>query len=438
MNSEDTPAFNLKAVVRETGLKPDTLRAWERRYGLPQPQRSEGGHRLYSQQDINILKWLTARQGEGMSISRAVSLWKQYLEEGRDPAETLSEFFPTSYPTTLTSDGLTLDRLRKEWLEAGMAFDEQRADQILTQAFAVFTPETVSLQVLLEGLAETGRRWFAGSLNVQQEHFISAMAVRRIENLLSAAPPPSRKGRILLACPPGEQHVIPLLVISFLLRRKSYDVVYLGANVPIAQLERTIREIHPRLIISSAQVLQTAATLLDMALLLRDLNVPLVFGGGAFLEREDILSRLPGHYAGGSIADSLGLIEQIHGSPPRTPESIDLSPNDKHLRKNFISATAAIEAEAVRTMTEAGFPMESISRTNGYLSATIRAALRLGKIQFAEFDILWIDSSVLLDNEPAGFLPRYIDHYRNAVEIMMDHRAQPIVDWLDSVLEKLK
>jgi len=70
-DANQTPTFNLKVVVRETGLKPDTLRAWERRYGMPQPHRTPGGHRLYSQYDIDTLKWMVDRQNEGLSISRA-------------------------------------------------------------------------------------------------------------------------------------------------------------------------------------------------------------------------------------------------------------------------------------------------------------------------------------------------------------------------------
>ena len=73
--------------------KPDTLRAWERRYGLPQPKRTAGGHRLYSQRDIDTLKWLVARQNEGMSISRAVELWNRLKEEGQDPLHA-PEFAP--------------------------------------------------------------------------------------------------------------------------------------------------------------------------------------------------------------------------------------------------------------------------------------------------------------------------------------------------------
>ena len=56
------PVYNLKAVVKETGLNPATLRAWERRYGMPQPQRTEGGHSQYCQHDIDTLQWMIARQ----------------------------------------------------------------------------------------------------------------------------------------------------------------------------------------------------------------------------------------------------------------------------------------------------------------------------------------------------------------------------------------
>ena len=84
-------SLNMKAMARETGLKPDTLRAWERRYGLPQPARTSGGHRLYSQRDVEIMKWLIARQEEGLSISRAVDLWVSLEAEGQDPPQ-MAEF----------------------------------------------------------------------------------------------------------------------------------------------------------------------------------------------------------------------------------------------------------------------------------------------------------------------------------------------------------
>src|SRR5690606_19879829 len=79
------PSFNLKAVVQQTGVKPDTLRAWERRYGLPQPARSDGHQRLYTARDVLVIRWLIARQAEGLSIRQAVALWRQAEAAGQDP-----------------------------------------------------------------------------------------------------------------------------------------------------------------------------------------------------------------------------------------------------------------------------------------------------------------------------------------------------------------
>ena len=85
MSISDTPTFNLKVVLKETGIAADTLRAWERRYGLPMPDRTPGGHRLYSQHDIETVKWLMSKQSEGLSISRAVYLWNEIIASGQDP-----------------------------------------------------------------------------------------------------------------------------------------------------------------------------------------------------------------------------------------------------------------------------------------------------------------------------------------------------------------
>ena len=77
-----TPTFNLKVVVRETGLKPDTLRAWERRYGMPQPERTEGGHRLYSQQDIDtILEIKNLLYTKKFTIAGAISTLSKHQEK---------------------------------------------------------------------------------------------------------------------------------------------------------------------------------------------------------------------------------------------------------------------------------------------------------------------------------------------------------------------
>src|SRR5512138_3226895 len=74
------PVFNTKAVARETGVPADTFRAWERRYGVPRPQRTAGGHLLYSERDIAMIRWLRDRTNDGVNISHAVMLLSNILD----------------------------------------------------------------------------------------------------------------------------------------------------------------------------------------------------------------------------------------------------------------------------------------------------------------------------------------------------------------------
>ncbi len=196
MNQPDSPktgqnpSFNLKAVVLETGLKPDTLRAWERRYGLPNPQRTDGGHRLYTQRDIETLKWLIARQKDGLSISRAVDLWHKLEKENKNPLQEMPVSPPES-PIQHISSGTTLIELRDAWVEACKEFDEQRAEHLISQAMAMYPPELVCFDIFQKGLAEIGMGWYEGKVTAQQEHFASALAMRRLEAMVAACPPHS-------------------------------------------------------------------------------------------------------------------------------------------------------------------------------------------------------------------------------------------------------
>src|SRR5512138_3298292 len=113
-----TPAFNLKVVLKETGIAADTLRAWERRYGLPLPQRTAGGHRMYSQYDIETIKWLMERQFEGLTISRAVDFWNEISSSGVDPiAGVSSKSSPMQEDLQFPAE-TNLDSLRSHWLSA--------------------------------------------------------------------------------------------------------------------------------------------------------------------------------------------------------------------------------------------------------------------------------------------------------------------------------
>lgn len=437
MPLEHDPTFNLKAVLRETRLKADTIRAWERRYGLPMPQRSAGGHRLYSQRDIDSMKWLIARQAEGLSISRAVQLWRRLEADGQDPLQapalSLSQTPGRAYPAV---PGNALAETRQSWINACLGFDEQGAESALAQGFAVQRVEVVCHEVLQKGLAEIGDAWYQGVATVQQEHFASALAIRRLESLLAAAPPPSRPARILVACPQEELHGFASLLVALLLRRRGWDVTYLGEDVPVEQLERTMEMARSSMVVLTAQMLHTAANLRDMALIVEKARLTLGFGGYIFRNLPELRRTIPGHYLGDHLHLAAQAIEDILANP-RSRESV------KPISRTYLRALAhvrdhlpLIEADVLKATQSMPVPQHKVTDANANLAMNITAALRLGNVAFLGHDMGWLEGLLPHHGLPPGHFQRYLGAYQKACVKRLDDRAKPVKDWLASMLAK--
>jgi methanogenic corrinoid protein MtbC1 len=140
-----------------------------------------------------------------------------------------------------------------------MKFSETNSEQVLNQAFSMFPVEAVCMEILQKGMVEIGNLWYENGASVQQEHFASGLAMRRLDSLLSASPAPTRNQTVLVGCPPNEWHTFTPLLFSLLLRRRGLNVIYLGANVPAEQFEETVKSVNAKSLV--AQTLITAATL---------------------------------------------------------------------------------------------------------------------------------------------------------------------------------
>ena len=427
--AENFPTYNLKAVIRETGLTPATLRAWERRYGLLNPHRSPGGHRLYTQNEIELLKWLMARQEEGLSISHAVELWRRQQEQVH---ATLPD---SRSETTVAYGSTTLDSLRRAWISACMSFDEPAAEQALAHAFAIATAETVCIDVLLKGLAEIGEGWYAGRISIQQEHFASALAMRRLHALFAAAPRPTRPGRILAACPPGEAHEFSLLVLSYLLRRRGWDVVYLGVNVPLSQLDATIRRVAPHLVLSVAQTLDSAASLRDMANTALDQGVAMTYGGGIFNQITDLRTLIPGHFLGDTLANVPDAIEGLLLQPPALPEKQSSPPALQALLEIFTARSPHVVASVTAALQSYGIDPAHLEGANTNFTHALLAALKLGDLHILDHTVGWLEG--LLENY--GLPPTLAaEYYAACFQAVQQHlgahangrTARPLLEWL--------
>ncbi len=431
VKKKGTPTFNLKAVVRETGLRPDTLRAWERRYGLPQPQRTSGGHRVYSHRDIKTLKWLIARQEEGLSISRAVELWRQLEADDRDPLVEPAYAVPdTTAAPAFLPQGEALSELRHAWLSAALEFNETAAEQALTYALALYPAETVCIEILLKGLAEIGEGWYRGNVTVQQEHFISELSMRRLEAMMAATPAPTRPGRVLVGCAPEETHTFPPLLLAFLLKQRGWETVYLGARVPAERFDATVASIRPHLVVLTAQRLYTASTLLEVAATLRSEGIPLAFGGGIFNRVPQLRQHIPGHFLGERLEMAPQAVEELLTSSPPVPAIADVSETYRQALDEFDERLALVEAEMWKLLGSDKIARAHISIANEALTKNIVAALSLGDINLLWADIAWVEG--LLENRriPRELLHRFLNAYYQAAKTHLNGNSTLILDYL--------
>ena len=429
-----TPTFNMKAVVRETGIRPDTLRAWERRYDLPNPERTGGGHRIYSQRDVDILKWLMTRQEEGLSISHAVELFRRLESEGQDPLVASGLGRPDEVPEVgaVISAGGTIREMREAWLAACAAFDEAAAERILSEAFALFPPEQVCIEVLQKSLAMIGQGWYEGTISVQQEHFASALAMRRLDALLTGVPTASRTGKILVGCPPHEEHTFGPLLLAFLLRRRGWDVVYLGANVPVDRLALTLESVRPRLSVFLAQQLITAATLLDLAAYMAGQGAQLAFGGRIFVDAPALQRRVEGHYLGDELTGAIPIVERLMArqepAPAVEPAPAELEIAHRHLEQRKPALEMALSE---RLTAPAGSPSQ-FSEAGDYLTRNAIAALKLGDMDLVQEQLEWIAGLLGGHERDPALIDAYLSAYHQALLATLDDRGQPLIGWFES------
>ncbi|GAB4498392.1 MAG: hypothetical protein OHK003_10390 [Anaerolineales bacterium] len=426
-----SPAFNLKAVLHETGLAADTLRAWERRYGLPTPQRTAGGHRLYSQYDIETIKWLIARQAEGLSISRAVDLWNEQTASGTDPLAALA---PTSMILTqsvpATPAGTTLNAIRAEWIAACLNFSEVQAEQALNHAFSIFPVEAVCLEVLQKGMSEIGNLWYENRASVQQEHFASGLAMRRLDALLSASPAPTRPQTILVGCPPTEWHTFTPLLLALLLRRRGLNVIYLGANVPADRFAETAIKVKANLVILVAQTLSTAAHLQHVALALTTQQVPVSFGGRIFNLRPGIVEHIPGYYLGQALDGAVNEIESMLKSKMKTMAVKAVSREYLSALQGFNAKRPHIESTLKLNLPPLSIGTEELDASIQHLGNNVSAALQFGDMEHLSEEMEWLKVLLHTHNRPRQELANFMEAYSHAVDSHINGQGDPIKKWL--------
>src|SRR5215204_6583964 len=251
--------LNIAAVARRTGIGADTLRKWERRYGVLRPSRTSGGQRRYDEHDVARVEWLRDRLAEGFRIGEAAAL----LEIDRPDAASSTE------------------GLRDAIVAAVGDLDAHRLVGLIEQTFTLHDVETAVEEIAAPALRLVGDRWRLGSECIAEEHLLSEVVLARLRSLLGDRRPALR-GTAVLACAPGEQHELGLLALAVLLQADGWLAIYLGADTPLESAVTTALRTNADLLCLSASDPEARAAI-DADLADRDLpeKIVVVTGGAA-------------------------------------------------------------------------------------------------------------------------------------------------------------
>lgn len=211
--------YRIKTVAELTGIPKNTLVAWERRYGLVDPDRMENGYRVYTDDDVDLIRRIKAKVDEGYKISEAVALVRIVQQAHHVPA-------------TATSNSDVWDVLTRELAQALISGNRSEAERVYARTLLSPMDDVVSM-VLLPTVRLVGDAWHRGEISVAQEHFATSWVREHLGSMLQRVlGGRNHKQHAVCATLSGERHELGVLALGVRLGLRGWRVSVVGADVP--------------------------------------------------------------------------------------------------------------------------------------------------------------------------------------------------------------
>lgn len=214
--------YSIRDIEQLSGIKAHTIRIWEKRYGFFHPDRSVGNVRSYSDDDLRLMLNVSFLNKKGLKISAIAAMNAKQIEEK---------------VKMLTLPGLQNKELVNRLVVALIEMNEWSFEDMVQDAICRFGFENTIEEMLFPFMKRIGVLWQLGTINAAQEHFISHLVRRKIIAAIDRCPVlPTSFPAALFFLPPREQHEIGLLYYSYLTAKMNIRTLYLGQDVPEADL----------------------------------------------------------------------------------------------------------------------------------------------------------------------------------------------------------
>lgn len=271
------PRYSVKQASELTGLTLNQVRLWERRYKLVSPERADNGYRLYSRENLDILRYARQETQKGVSIHVIAELVhaqkKEILKQLRsDKIITPRKVF-ASDPRRVPNYDLMVHSVANG--------DPMKFERLLIQAQAGKSFSEAVRTVDLPILARIGELTMRDEINISASHLASAVIRRRILAHVQNLGVQCGESPVLLACVPEDYHELGLLCSMLELTQQMRSTLYLGPNVPLQELFNYTDKLNPSAILLSIVAPMSDEVAEATATQLKKLNkkVPVGLGG---------------------------------------------------------------------------------------------------------------------------------------------------------------
>jgi MerR family transcriptional regulator, light-induced transcriptional regulator len=307
MIEQTSTYFPIRDLVQRTGVNASTLRAWESRHGLLQPVRTQSGHRLYGQKDVQRVHRVQELLAQGISLGEIIPLLD-------NASETSAESTPAMLKNSLAASlSPAWQSYLTETLSALELFSSERLDNLYNEACALYPIDIVTDKLMIPVLEQLGLRWDKRPGGIAEEHFFSAWLRNKLGARLHHASGLTRGRQMILACLPGEHHEISLLLAALGVLQHGYRVIYLGPDMPLAQLIPVCRQTHAAAVILAGRAVADAARasehLAEIGKLIEHAGMPVFVGGSFSVQLQRELEQTGAQPLGDNISLGLRLIE---------------------------------------------------------------------------------------------------------------------------------
>lgn len=286
----------IRTVAELTGVNPVTLRAWERRYQLIIPQRTPKGHRLYTEEDVELIRHVLELLDQGISISQVKPLLTQV--PGQQQA--------------VSDAGEVWRNYQDKMLAAIEQFDEQSLDTIYNDALSLYPVDVVIQRLISPLLRNLGERWKERPAGIAEEHFFTVYLRNKLGTRVHHMNQRRNGPLLLLACLPGEFHDIGLLLFALASVNFGFRVLVLGANMPIEQLSAVMQQKSCNgVVLSGSARLARGVIETDLPALVQTASVPVFVGGKTAVKHQQKIEAAGAICVGESIGAGLRTISEL-------------------------------------------------------------------------------------------------------------------------------